>query len=261
MKFRVFCLLAVISTFFTTSGFVCATRVEKMEADIEALQLQFNEIQKRVNNDQTQLTEMILRADKKLEELGSSQDQTHDRVSQQNVQLAIELEQERAEMAALRGRLEVQQKALSDMQESLQSVMSSMTVSQTSSNAVLLPPDQNGLIAFIAEKQAAGDRDSAKMGMDEFLSRYPNAPQNEGYLFALAQNEAASGRDREAIAYATRYLQSFPKGDNRNEIIYIMGDSGLKVGNCDLAQKSFQTLSALKYRDSATRLKDAKKCK
>ena len=73
MKFRVVCLSIVTSCALLSQGFVCSTRVEKMEADIAALQLQFGEIQKRVNNDQTQLTEMILRADKKLEELNNTQ--------------------------------------------------------------------------------------------------------------------------------------------------------------------------------------------
>lgn len=261
MKFRLVCLFTLICMFFTTTGFVCATRVEKMEADIEALQLQFNEIQKRVNNDQTQLTEMILRADKKLEELGSTQDQTHDRVSQQNVQLALELEQERSEMAALRGRLDLQQRTIADLQTSLQSVMGSVAAN-SGGNSVILPSDQDGLFAFINEKKSAGDIASAKLAMDEYVSRYASDPKNESILLELAQIASRSGDDRSVISYTTKYLQNFPKGTERNEIIYLMGDSGLKIGNCDLARKSFQTLDALKYKDAAARLKDVKaQCK
>lgn len=37
-----------------------------------------------------------------------------------------------------------------------------------------------------------------------------------------------------------------------------MGDSGLKIGNCDLAIQSFQALESLKFKDASARLKDAK---
>lgn len=261
MKFRIVCILGVISVFFTTTGFVCATRVEKMEADIEALQLQFHEIQKRVNNEQTQLTEMIVRADKKLEALGDSQDETHDRVSQQNVQLALELEQERNELAAMRGRIDVQQKTITDLQSIVQTMMGSMS-SSAEGNHVILPSEQEGLYQFIEEKKAAGDTSSQKIAMEEYVNRYPSDARLEKMLFELAQMASTAGEDREAIAYTTKYLQSFPKGESRNEIIYIMGDSGLKIGNCELAKKSFQTLEALKYRDAADRFKRAKaQCK
>ena len=256
MKFRIVCAIALISMFFTTTGFVCATRVEKMEADIEALQLQFSEIQKRVNNDQTQLTEMILRADKKLEELGSMQNQNQDQVSQQTVQLALELEQERAELAAMRGRLDVQQKSLEDMQSSLSSVMGS--VAGSTGGGVILPSDQDALYQFIQEKKAAGDKAAQKAGIQEYANRYSNDPRLEPILAELVQLYAQDGQDREAITASTRYIKQFPTGASRNDVIYVMGDSGLKIGNCDLAIQSFQALDALKYKDASARLKDAK---
>lgn len=257
MKFRIVCLIASILMIVPLSGFVCATRVEKMEADIEALQLQFNEIQKRVNNDQTQLTEMILRADQKLEELGATQDQTHDRVSQQNVQLSLELEQERAAMAEMRGRLDVQQKTITELQTSLQTVMGSVATTGGGSG-VILPSDQEALYQFIEEKKAAKDIASQRVGILEFIKRYPSDARIEPMLADVTAIYSAEGSDRDAITYATKYLQMVPKGNARNQIIYIMGDSGFKIGNCDLAQKSFQTLEALNYKDASARLKDTK---
>lgn len=256
MKFRIACAITLILLTIPTTGFVCASRVEKMEADIQALQLQFNEVQKRMNNDQTQLTEMILRADKKLEELGSAQNQNQDQVSQQNMQLALELEQERAELAAMRGRLDVQQKSLEDMQSSLQSVMGS--VAGSTGGGVILPTDQDALYQFIQDKKAAGDRSVQKTASQEYASRYPNDPRLEPILAELAQLYSQDGQDREAITASTRYIKQFPTGASRNDIIYIMGDSGLKIGNCDLAIQSFQALESLKFKDASARLKDAK---
>ncbi len=257
MKFRIICLIAALIAFIPTTGFVCATRVEKMEADISALQLQFTEIQKRVNNDQTKLTEMILRADQKLEELGSTQDQTHDRVAQQNIQLALELEQERAELAAMRGRLDVQQKTIDELQNSLQTVMGSVA-STSGGNSIILPSDQEALYAFIDEKRNANDKAAQKAAIIEFIKRYPTDTRIEAILSELIMLLSTENAHTDAISYSTRYLQLFPKGKSRNEVIYIMGDSGLKIGNCDLSEKSFQTLEALRYRDASARLKDAK---
>ena len=258
MKFRMASLILIMITGVLSSGFVCSTRVERMEADIAALQLQFGEIQKRVNNDQTQLTEMILRADQKLEALNSSQDETHSQVSQQNVQLALELEQERAALAEMRGRLDVQQRTISELQSSLQTVMGS--VAGTSGGSVILPSDQEALYAFIEAKGQAGDESSQKAGIAEYVKRYPKDSRTEGLLATLVILTNKAGNDREAITYCTQYLQQFPNGANRNEVIYVMGDSGMKIGNCDLAQKSFMTLNALQYKDAATRLKEAKNC-
>ena len=257
MKFRIVCLIAVLTAFIPTTGFVCATRVEKMEADIAALQLQFTEIQKRVNNDQTQLTEMILRADKKLEELGSTQDQTHDRVAQQNIQLALELEKERQELANMRGRLDVQQKTIEELQGSLQTVMGSVA-NTTGGNSIILPSDQETLYAFIAEKRTAQDTAAQKAAISEFIKRYPSDPRVEPILAEFITILAAENAHSELIPYTTRYIQTYPKGNSRNEVIYIMGDSGLKIGNCNLAINAFQTLEALSYRDASDRLKEAK---
>ena len=257
MKFRVVCIIALLLMTIPMSGFVCATRVEKMEADIEALQLQFAEIQKRVNNDQTQLTEMILRADKKLEELGSTQDQTHDQVAQQNVQLALELEKERDELANMRGRLDVQQKTIAELQASLQTVMGSVAAAGNGSN-VILPSSQDGLAQFIDEKKAANDLDTEKAAISEYLKRYPSDAKVEPLLAELVRIHSVQGLNQEAVSYCTKYLQQFPNGASRNEVIYIMGDSGQKIGNCSLAIKSFQTLEALGYKDAAARVKDAK---
>ena len=143
MRFRVVSVVLVLLFGVLSSGFVCSTRVERLEADVAALQLQFGEIQKRVNNDQTQLTEMILRADKKLEALNSNQDQAQSQVSEQNVQLALELEQERNQLAAMRGRLDLQQKALDEIQANLQSVLGTMA-STSGGTSVILPANQEG---------------------------------------------------------------------------------------------------------------------
>ena len=256
MKFRIACAIALILMTIPTTGFVCASRVEKMEADIQALQLQFNEVQKRMNNDQTQLTEMILRADKKLEELGSAQNQNQDQVSQQNVQMALELEQERAELAAMRGRLDVQQRSLEELQASLQSVMGS--VAGSTGGGIILPTDQEALYQFIQDKKAMGDRAAEKTAIQEYANRYPNDPRLEPILAELVQLYSQDGQDRDAITASTRYIKQFPTGASRNDVIYVMGDSGLKIGNCALAIQSFQALDSLKYRDASARLKEAK---
>ena len=117
------------------------------------------------------------------------------------------------------------------------------------------------MFRFIEENKAAGKADVANTAMVEYIRRYPTDERNEKLLPQVAANSAANGDHREAITYATKYLQLFPKGESRNEIIYIMGDSGLKIGNCDLAQKSFATLQALNYKDAAARAKEAASCK
>ena len=40
--------------------------------------------------------------------------------------------------------------------------------------------------------------------------------------------------------------------------MYYMGESGFKIGNCDLAKKAFMKLEAARYKDASTRLKEIK---
>ena len=257
MKFRVISLLLVIVFSFSTTGFVCATRVEKMEADIESLQIQFNDVQKRLNNDQTQLTSMILRADKKLEELSGNQNQSQSQVAQQNVQLALDLEAERAELASMRGRLEVQQKTIEQLQESLQAVMGSVALSG-GGNAVILPSDQDGLNDYIQQKRMAGESAALQAALAEYLSRYPNDSRTESYLAELIALTASAKQDRDTITYCTQYLQKFPKGASRSDVLYQMGNAGLSIGNCNLAIQSFETLKSLNYSNADALLSNAK---
>jgi len=262
MKFRTISLLLVLVFSFSTTGFVCATRVEKMEADIEALQIQFNDVQKRLNNDQTQLTSMILRADKKLEELSGNQDQSASQVAQQNVQLALDLEAERAELATMRGRLEVQQKTIESLQQSLQSVMSSVAASANSNTAVILPSDQDGLNNYIQQKRTAGASSELQTALAEYLSRYPGDANTEPYLAELIALTYNAKQDNSVVSYSTQYLTKFPSGPNRNNVIYYMGSAGLNLGNCTLATQAFEQLRLLKDNRAESALADAKtKCK
>ncbi|MFA5625727.1 MAG: hypothetical protein WC966_11845 [Bradymonadales bacterium] len=257
MKYRVIAPLLILIFIFPSLGFVCATRVEKMEADIGALQMQFTEIQQRINNDQTQLTEMILRADKKLDELGALQDQTHDKVAQSNVDLGIQLEKERASLAELRGQMEVQQKNLTELQSTMQSVMGSLS-SSTGGQTLALPADRESLYNFIIEKRNLGDKNAERTAATEFLSRYPDEPRLEDVLGPLPALYAENNMDREAITYATRYLQLFPKGSKKNDVIAVMGESGLKINNCELAVRSYEALAASKYPNASRRLNEIK---
>jgi len=63
MRFRVVSVVLVLLFGVLSSGFVCSTRVERLEADVAALQLQFGEIQKRVNNDQNNAKSHLARDD------------------------------------------------------------------------------------------------------------------------------------------------------------------------------------------------------
>ena len=203
---------------------------------------------------------MILRADRKLEELGSTQNQTHDQVAQQNVQLALELEQSRNELATMRGRLDVQQKALEEMQSNMQTVMGSVA-STHSGNSVILPSDQETLYQFIQEKKAAGDTATELVAELEYVRRYPNDVRIEPMIAAIVAAYNKQGQHQDAVTYSTKYLQIFPKGPNRQEVVYNMGDSALNVHNCNLAQKAFAMLKAENYRDSEIRAKEAANCK
>lgn len=242
---------------FPSMGFVCSSRLETVEASVGALELQFTEIQQRINNDQTQLTEMIVRADKKIAEIEALQNKDSMRTAQSSVDLSLQLEAEKAEVANLRGKLEVQQRQLEELQNNLRTVMSSVS-STGNGSAVILPSGQDELYQFILTNREAKNVANEKAGAIEFYNRYPNDSRTESILATLPELCISAGSNQEAISYASYYIQKYPKGARINDVLFQLGTAGANIGNCNIATQTFQRLADSNYPNAAQKLKEVK---
>ncbi len=238
-----------------TPGFVCASRAERMEGELDALRIQFEEIQQRINNDQAQVTEMILRADVKLAELAELQGQAHDLVTRNSVDLSLQLESTRTELAELRGRMDSQDRTLTQLGNDVRAIVSALGATD-SGKTIVLPKEKEALFAFATEKRAANRNPEARAAYSEFIARYPDDSRVPATLADLCLLFSVDGMHQDAIATARTYLKTFPDGPQRNDVIATMGDSAAALGNCDVAQKAYQTLVEVGHKNAKKRLSE-----
>ncbi len=241
MKKKGFYLL-LLALIFPNLGFVCASRVEKMEADISALRVQFQDIQKRTNKEQAEFTEMMNRVDAKLKKLDEDQAAQNERVSQSSVELSMALEAEKRKLAQMQGRLEQQEHTMGLLQQALESVLGRAVATGTG-QTVVLPQTEAELLQFIEVARAAGDAGKELAGSEEFLRLYPQSPEVERLMGRVPGLHLALGANDAVITASTAYVKVYPKGQYLGDAIYAMGAAAANVGNCELARKSFKYLS------------------
>ncbi|MDX9722338.1 MAG: tetratricopeptide repeat protein [Myxococcota bacterium] len=237
-------------------GFVCASRVERVEGEVDALRAQFVEIQQRVNNEQTQLSEMIVRADLKLAELEELQRKANELLTRNSVDLSLQIENQRNELAELRGRLDGIDRNVSLLSKEVQGIIASL--GSVGSSAVLLPTESEPLFTFAQQREGEKNWAEAKLGYQEFILKFSSDPRVEEATYRLAVVSAAAGQHQDAITTVRGLLTSFPNSSYRNDAIAIMGESALALGNCEIAIKSFETLVDLGDKKAKSRLSQVK---
>lgn len=233
--------LCLLATLPCLPGFVCASRVERLEGEVDALRLQFVEIQQRINDDQAEITAMLLRADAKLSEIEDLQRKYQDVLSQGILDVQLELDQSRAETAELRGRLDLATHNLRQLESNVAAVV--QTLGMTSSGqAVTLPQDADGLYAYAEKAFATSSWDLASLGYQAFVKNHGNDSRVEDALFKLAQSLQKEGRHVEAIGVVRQFLSTFPQSKRVNDAIWIMAESAEARGDCAVSKLAYEQL-------------------
>jgi len=222
-------------------GFVCATRVERLEGEVDALRLQFEEIQQRINNDQSKMSEMILRADEEMAQLEELQRRANEMLTRNNVDLSLQLEAQTQEIATLRGSLEAQKMSVEKLQKEVQAVVSGL--GNVGGAAVIkLPSDKEELFTFSNDAHAAGNWAEARAGLDEFSTKYPGDSRLDEVLYKLADACYQLGDYTATIGTVRSLLKNFSKSTKVNPGIWLMGEAAAAVGDCDTATVAFEAL-------------------
>ena len=234
-------LATALFAFLFTPGFVCASRVERLEGEVDALRVQFEEIQQRINNDQAQVTEMILRADDKIAEIEELQRKATDLLTGNTADLMLELEKQKSEVAVLRGQLEAEKRKTQQLQEEVAAVVSALG-SGGGGTAVALPQDADALYEFGVEASANNKLAEARAAFDEFYIKFPTDPRADDALFGYIQAASTDSMHFEVLQAARNFIQSYADSKHLNDTILAMGRSAAAIGNCELARESFKTL-------------------
>lgn len=241
LKVRIRALLFGLFCVLFAPGFVCATRVERLEGEVDALRLQFEEIQQRINNDQSKMSEMILRADEEMAQLEELQRRANEMLTRNNVDLSLQLEAQTQEIATLRGSLETQKKSVEQLQKEVQAVVSGLG-NVGGAAIVKLPSGKDELYTFSEEAHAAGKWDEARAGFEEFTAKYPGDSRMDEALYKLAEAEFQQGDHKATIGTVRTLLKSFSKSSKVNPAIWLMGEAAAAVQDCDTATVAFEAL-------------------
>jgi TolA-binding protein len=217
-------------------GFVCASRVERLEAESEALKLQFVEIQQRMNNDQTQFTEMLLRADDKLGKIEEFQRKLDTLFKSNTVDFSTELQAMRGEVQSMRGELQTAQAQAARHGEALATIGQMLNVSMTG-QTVTLPKTADEHFKFAEDKLVAAQFADAEVAFREFSTRYPSDPRAESAM--LKQGEALyelkQYNDSRIVLQAL--LKKNQKTKHAERAVFLMGMASVELKDCQVAKQ------------------------
>jgi TolA-binding protein len=229
-------LWLLLATLPWLPGFVCASRVERLEAESEALKLQFVEIQQRMNTDQTQFTEMLLRADDKLGKIEEFQRKLDDLFKTNTVDFSTELQTMRSEIQSMRGEVQTAQMQTAKHTEALAAIGQMLNIS-TTGTAVALPATPDEHFKLAEDKLAAAQFADAEVAFREFTVRYPEEPRAETAM--LKQGEALF--ELKQFNDCRIVLQALLKKNARTKhterAVYLMGMASVELKDCKVAKQ------------------------
>lgn len=255
-------LFCIVFFFTTMPGFVCASRVERMEAKQEALSAQFVEIQKRMNNDQAQISAMALGAEEKVQKLEELQSKLSGLLQNNVIDFSSELEQLQKEIQALRGDLQREQALVARNQQVLVSIAESLNF-DTSGQALQLPEDKAAHFALAQQKYAAQEWAPAETAFREFVARYPSDPLAEEAWLRQGEALIELGQHQSARRVLQQFVQKYQQSKFGKQAVFLVGKSSLAVGDCDTANSMLKYLKQVhpKYASELKTLKSQGECK
>ncbi len=233
---RAWALWLLLAVLPILPGFVCASRVERLEAESEALKLQFVEIQQRMNTDQTQITEMILRADEKLGKIEEFQQKLDGLFKSNTVDFSTELQTLQGELQTMRGDLQTAQMQLSNNTEALKAIGQMLNVS-TTGQAVALPATADEHFKFAEEKLAAAQFAEAEVAFREFSTRYPEDTRAETAMLKQGESLFELKQFNDCRIVLQALVKKNPRTKNIERAVYLMGVSSVELKDCPVAKQ------------------------
>jgi len=239
---RISLLAAALLSLLFAPGFVCASRVERVEGEVDALRIQFEEIQQRINDDQAEVTEMLLRVDREMDKLEEVTQRIDKLTKGGLLDLQVELDKQQKELAQLRGEIERKAREIDQNKRELQAVVK--TLGMSGGVVVQLPEGADELHAFSQKAYDASRWDEAIAGFQEFATRHGGDERVPDALFKLANAHFQAGNYGESQRIVQQLIQGYPDEKKTiNPAILLLGKAAEKNGDFSTACVAYDTLA------------------
>ena len=247
---------AIISMLLLLSGCVTASKGDRIEQEIMALQAQFSEIQKSMNDEKSRLTNMILKAEKEINSLNEVLEKATKIIQQNNTDFGYQLDEQRRELQVLQGRLEEIEFNLKQSVEEFSILREDINI-KLGISSTELPESKEELFDFgltkLQEKSVVEARDAFK----EYISKNPDDPKAAEAQFYLAESYSMAADYQTAILEYQKVMQKYKKSNLLDATYFRIGESFLKMQKCKEAKIFFQQVIE-KYKKKNKYVKDAK---
>ncbi len=253
----VMCLLFASS--FMAGCWVKKDVGKQMQADIVALQTQFEIIRKAHAEEKAQLTKRLEEADKRIGELKLLIGEYRRVTGRNAADFGVEIEQVKRLVTEMRGQVEVNEHRLGVIEKRLKIIhedLSSQRVEaqkreqeKMEQEAARLKAEQEAAKKKLPdiirpEKKAdfyklayslveAGQTKAARILFEEFLEKWPTDSYSDNALYWMGETYYAEGNFRKAALTFQQVRRKFPKGDKAPDAL-------LKLGYCFYSMKMYR---------------------
>jgi tol-pal system protein YbgF len=233
---------------------------EKMQADIAALQVEFEVVKKAHADEKAQLAARLADADKKAAELKALIDEFQRSTGRNAADIGVDLEKIKTQIMELRGQLEVSSHKVDAIERKLGGLkddLSARNAEQTASrdleakhrleadkaardaeknknplSAIKRPERQEDFYKLAYSLLESGQTEASRTLFREFLEKWPSSSYSDNAQYWVAESLYAEGKYRDAALEFQTVREKFPKGDKSPDAL-------LKLGYCFFAMEKY----------------------
>jgi len=250
-------LVAAVAALSVGSGCVTLSRGREMQADILALQAQFDELR----SEKEKLKETLARASKEIATLEATNREATEVLRRNSADFGAQMDALRSDNQKLRGSLEEARHEIETLKRSLAEIAEKAA---RPTGPAPLPTDMEGLYAFAFQAHEQGRLDEALRAYRAYSKRFSEDKRADNATYFVGEILAQKGRFVDAVVTLQDILKHYPNGDKVDDAVLGIGMAFEAMGKCNEAQVFYKDL-VTKHPDSklvgTARERLAAKCK
>jgi TolA-binding protein len=247
--------IAALAGAVTTPACVTSSEGERMQADISALRVRLDEIDKRDKEYKEQVVKLRDVLDKATKLL-----------TRNSADVGAKAAKAEQDIAALQGRMEelshaaeLQHRQSADTQNRLETRLATLEQTQTKivdKVAPTLPDDKEQLWAQAGQRLASGQRDDGRRFYRVFIQRFPQDPRSSQAYMAIGMSFVQEGKYPNAAAEFQKVMNVYSSSPEVPEAMWQLATAFVKLQFCTDARALLNDL--LKRYPKSPRAGDAK---
>jgi tol-pal system protein YbgF len=244
LPFLLLCLAFVNSCYMTKEA------GERMQANLEGLQTEFDVVKKAHAAEKAQLQQRLKEADDRIAELRHLIDDFQQSTGRSSADIGVDIEKIKSQIMDLRGQIEIMQHTLDTTATKQVSAASGSSSSQPADSkpkveivkstsdtdplaGIKRPDKQDEFYRLAAGMLEAKQSQAARMLFDEFIKKWPNSPYAGNALYWIGESYYIEKNYRDAAISFQQVREKYPKGSKA-------ADALLRLGYCFVAMDMYR---------------------